>query len=473
MPMRLFTFSMLGTVVLLVTTAFLGQPGIAVDGQSAWLQEEIDAASRAGGGEVRLPPGSRITIAKGIILREGVTLDLNGGEIVAVLREANSAGVRVMSNTTLRNGKISVVSRGQPGSQAGAHAPVLVGALLGENAAPDKVSPFAAPRNWRLGNLTLSSDKAVMQNGISLGAPAIQVMGDANNGLIEQIFVPDSDRMAGGVFLDWGIVGAISSSNIRASSKTFEAGRGYTTHPHDIEIRNIRIGRLTRPSIRESGSFGVRISGTQDISINDVSADRLTEAGFYHTVGDVGFAFALPWQRARGAKGNSLSNLNVEIAGAYLVRSDSFADNVGRAVSSGYRPRQSPFWDSDLSVSNVTGTWSGRELPGFGLRLDHQRGGTFADIDVSRFHSGIVVDEQVYDVNIIRPIVRESRSSGITIGHPHRPPARIAVLQPRAIGDAASARTLRLGASEDITLSGFGKMLIDRSGKALRSKLIR
>lgn len=441
-------------------------PQLSAPAMASGVQTELDALARAGGGVYRLP-AARVSALNGVVVPSGVTLDLNWGELVTVLLDANAAGVRLMSDSAVRNGSITVVSKGAPASQAGAHAPILVGALVGENIAPDRLSPFEAPCGWAISNVTLRSDKKVLTDDLPpMGSAGIQVIGGAHNGTIENVTVLDSAMLSGGVLLDWGTVGGISSHDIPRSAAAWRRGQAYTTHPHDIAIRQIRVGRLTRPSVRETGSFGVRLSGVHDITVRDVVVKETTEAAFYHTAGDLGYEFARPQDRARAHRGIVLEGLHAARAGSYLIRTDSYADNVGRAAMAGYRPMLPPIAQTDISVSKVTGgaTSAGR---GYGVRIDHQRGGRFADIEVDGFRRGFYIDEQVYDVSLERPLAKNSAEAALSIEHSERPPERVTVTGPRASGRNANALAVVVGPSRGVLVIGADEASLRVSGDAI------
>jgi hypothetical protein len=443
----------------LVVAALLAVGCCAVPSSARGLQDELYALAHAGGGTFRLQHGQRVTVPDGIVLPRGVTLDLNGGELLAVLTSPNAAGVRLLSNSALRNGTVTVSSRGRPGTQAGAHAPVLIGALYGENLSPDRLSMFDGPSGWVVSGVTLQSDKLVAAGDLRLGAPGIQVVGGSHHGLIENITVPSSSRMAGGVLLDWGTIGPISSSDIAGSAAAFRIGEGWTTHPHDIRIDGVTIGALTRPATGEAGSFGVRLSGVHDVIVTDLRIDQVTQAAVLNTAGDLGFEFAQEADRNRALRGNVVDGVFVERAGAYLIRSDSYADNIGRAAAKGYLPQLPPIGQSDIVVRNVSGTASAIGQPGWGLRLDHQWGGTFSNISVRGFRQGFVIDEQVYDVDLIRPSASDSVEAAIAVQHPLRPPRRIRLTDPLVRGVGASAKSI-VGRSYEVTVSGGTGMAI-------------
>lgn len=449
--------------LMLVTLAACALIVSSASAQDQDLQAELTTLAHAGGGTYRLPAGARVSVGEGVVVPSHVTLDLNGGELVTILTRADAAGVRLMSDATLRNGTVTVVSRGSPGTQSGAHAPVLVGALMGDNAAVDRVSPLESPSGWVVSGVTVRSDKRVaVGDGIVAGSAGIQVMGGAHNGLIENIVVPDSDILLGGVMLDWNTVGPILSADVSGSAAAYRRGAGYTTHPHDIVIRNIRVGRLTRPSIAATGSFGVRLSGVHDVTVSGVTVESITEAGVFHTAGDLGYEFARPADRARAHRGIRIDGVSVTAAeGGYLLRSDTYADNIARAAEQGYRPMLPPIATTDMIVSNVSGA-AGRKV-GDGFRLDHQRGGRFSNIEARGFRRGIYVDEQVYDVTIENPVAIDSREAGVDVGHPYRPPANVRIVRPRALG-AGAASEMRIGRSDGVLVSAAtGRVRIDSS----------
>jgi hypothetical protein len=416
------------------------------------LQAELDALARHGGGVYRLAPGATVSSRGGVVVPQGVTFDLNGGTVVFTLAGEDDIGVRLSSNSAVRNGTIRVHSLGHPGIQGSIHAPILVGELYGHGGTPARPSPFVAPSGWSISHVTVSSDKAVRDDdGIVQGAAGVAVMGGSHDGVIEDVTVPDSRVMAGGIHLDWGTVGPIASSDIAGSARAYRAGLGYTTHPHDIVIRNIRIGRLTRPAIAGTGSFGVRLSGVDHIRIENVHIASVTEAGFLHTAGDLGYEFARPADRARAHKGNVLDGLTLDEAdGAYLVRSDSNADNIYRVVAAGYRAMLPPIAPTDIAISHVVGRAGSRRSPNFGVRVDHQRGGTISDVTAIGFRRGFYIDEQVNDLALVRPAAEDSVEAGISIEHPTRPPAGVTVDDARLEGARAAARQLIVGRSDNV-----------------------
>ncbi|MXO63097.1 hypothetical protein [Qipengyuania oceanensis] len=402
-----------------------------------------------------------------------MTLDLQGATLVITLTRTNDAGVRLLSGATLRNGTVRVLSRGTPGSQAAIHAPVLVGALYGENPSSARISRFEAPSGWRIENMTLHSDKRVMVGGSQLGAAGIAIMGGANHGSIDTVTIEDSDRMAGGVMIDWGFIGPISSGDVARSAQAYRSGLGWTAHPHSITIENLTIGRLTKPSRHGDGSFGLRISGAHDILARHIRIERVTESAIFYTAGDLGYEFARGNDRSRAHRGTVIQHVHVQaVDGGHLIRTNSHADNISRAAERGYRPTLAPIAETDLTISNVSGTSLRPRPHTSGVRVDHQHGGTLRDISVAGFDTGFWIDEQVNATVLERPRAIASKSAAFMIGHPHRPPSNISIAQPIVEGAGIGAQRLAVSRSTGVVVRG-GNARLEISEQARGTRVTR
>ena len=90
---------------------------------------------------------------------------------------------------------------------------------------------------------------------------AIRLMSEAYDGIIRNIRVADSPRASLGVGLDWGTIRPLHMPDeLQPKMKQlFDQGKLYSTHPHDILIQKIRVGRmlLNEPD-NDDGSVAVR-----------------------------------------------------------------------------------------------------------------------------------------------------------------------------------------------------------------------
>lgn len=450
-----------------------GQPDMSRSTADDDLQARLDRVARQGGGTLKLGPKAIVTLDRGIVIPERVALDLNGSALVFSLREGNDVGVRLRSHSSIRNGTVRVRSLGNPGIQTSIHAPILVGELYGAGGTPAAPSSFNEPADWTISGVTVSSDKSVRDDaGIFQGAAGIAVMAGAHKGIIENVTVPDSAVMAGGIHLDWGTVGDISSAKIPDSANLFRAGLGYTTHPHDIVIRNVRIGRLTRAARAGAGSFGIRLSGVDHVTIDNVEITEVTEAAFLSTAGDLGYEFARPADKKRAYRGIRVSNFLVHRAeGAYLLRTDSYADNVERAAAKGYKPMLPPIGFTDIAISNFSGRAGTKRAPAFGVRVDHQRGGLFTDVSAIGFRRGFYIDEQVYDLELVRPVAEGSVEAGISVEHPYRPPGNIVVVSPRLGPASTRGGDFIIGRSDGVSVRASTPLHVRVAAAARRVSL--
>ena len=133
------------------------------------------------------------------------------------------------------------------------------------------------------------------------GAAGIGIIGDVRNGLIENIAIPDSETMITAIGMDWGNRGLIDEeaaivsldAEMTQNRANFTDGLGYTTHPHNIMVRNVNVGMLSRPlEGQDTGSHAVRLSGCYGITVRNVIAAGTTQNAFVHHAGDVGFEYA-------------------------------------------------------------------------------------------------------------------------------------------------------------------------------------
>lgn len=433
-----------------------GGSGILSDGSSddgAALQAAIDELSQRGGGELTLRSGATTLARAAPVVRDNVSLNLNGGTLLLQLSETNATGVRLRSGATLRNGTVTVRSSGQPSAQGAAHAPVVVGPLYGEGGTPDRLSPDEGVGGWTIRDLILSSDKDVDDGaGGRIGSAAISIMGGAHHGLIENIRVPDSAVMLGGIHMDWATVGPILSHAIPEDAVLYRQGRAYTTHPHDIVVRNIRIGRLSRPFGplgQAAGNFGIRLSGVYNIAVSDVAIEMVTGVAFCHTAGDLGFEFAPAGVRPMACRGIRFSRGTVrQRSTGYLVWTDSYADNIGRETAQGYRPMLDPIHTTDILFERIEG--NGGSF--FGIRVDRQRGGRIVDCVARGYRRGFYIDEQVDGLTLVRPVALDSAEDGISVEHPSRPPRNIVIEGAVARGNARAG--ILVGRSDNVRVDG-------------------
>ena len=403
-----------------VSVKDFGAVGGGVTDDTAAIQAAIDYATSIGGQTVACG-GLTYKTTGPIIVKDDVKLDLQGGKILSVLSGTNDYGVRLRNRAEVCNGEIEVQSSGSPGSQAGIHAPIVIGPFYGDGGTVASPSVDEGVTGWAARNLKLWGNRD--------GKVCIQVTGGANNGVIENIEAPSSSTLAGVVHLDWGFVGTISSADVPTSRTNFNAGTAYTTHPNNIIIRNIKAGALSRTKTGvDTGSDLVRLSGVYNISVQNVTATQCTYAAVRVTAGDLGFEFAPAAVKPMGMRGIRWSNVSVQnTTDSWLVYCDSFADNVEAATGGGYVPLIDPLMETDMVVDQVTGKGSGGAGVTPGLYVIQIRGAQFTNINATGYSHGCLVDERVTNVKIHGTFYR-NRQHGIFVDHGTYPPEDVTIM---------------------------------------------
>lgn len=429
----------------------------------AALQAAIDAA--VPGDVIRLPRATyAMTVAP--IIKPGITLDLNGAAFTLNLSGVDDPGVRLRSGASLllNGGSITVNSIGNPSQQTQAHACITIGPAYGASASIASLSPDEGVTGVRIiGPGVLTTNKLATDNGTAVGGVAIAIMGGSSYGLIDNITVPDSDRMFGVVHADWGTVGPIASDNIANSRAAFDAGTAYTTHPHNWTVRKIKAGKLSRPTVgTDTGSHGTRWSGCYNILVEDCAFAATTYATVRHTAGDLGFEFAREEDKRMAYQNvvfRDISCPDTGVAGN-LIYSDTLADNIQRAVAEiGYSPIIDPLAVTNMTMERVTGrAGSGVGPNGIGIRVIQQSGGTFADNGSVGHYIGHLAGEQAVGVTFLRPRATLCQMEGVLIADatqvaPMRCTARgaISYFNNRAGGNKAN---VAIGRSVDCTIDG-------------------
>lgn len=327
------------------------------------IQNAINAADAAGGGTIQLTSGKTYKTTAGLILKAGIRLNLNEAKIRSVMNGGGDAAVQVYSNSIVENGHIEVDSTNCNSAQAGAHAPVRIGNLTSNGGTVASPAAGENPTGWIVRNMILESDKWINSGNAAsdfIGAAGVQVYGGANNGTIEGITIPDNAFMFAAVNMDWSHLGTISSTatyaNMTTNRTNFDAGTAYTTHPNNIAVRNVKAGALSagrQSGAVDIGSFCVRLSGTYNVTVENVNAVSVTYIAYRHTAGDLGFEFAQATVKPFAAKNNVFRNCTVQSGStAYLAFTDSLADNVRDASRTAVFTGS--IADATLTVSAVT-----------------------------------------------------------------------------------------------------------------------
>ncbi len=324
-----------------------------------------------------------------LLIPQGVRLDLNGSTLLLDLR-SNSYGVRLSNDSALRNGTIRIVRSEGKGSQACWHSGISIGAAYGDGGTPEKPGRFSTVSHWAVENITIDQPFA---------AAAVQLMSEACHGVIKNLRVLDSAKALLGVGLDWGSVGPITTEDkeIPRMRKLWEQGQIYSTHPHDILIENIRVGKLTRNV--DGNDAGVRCSACHRITIRQIDVEEAATAVAIFG-GDLGYEFARNDQRDLAHTGYLVEDVKIAKAQRYGMALNGAADNVWRARRQhGYDSVRDPVHPGLNKPVIRNALLHGGDQPNAqGIYAVGVSNASFDRLDVSGFSIGVHVEDWVRDM---------------------------------------------------------------------------
>jgi hypothetical protein len=336
-----------------------------------------------------------------LLVPPGVHLDLQGSTLQLDCR-SNSYGVRLSDDSSIRNGSIKVVRSEGKGSQACWHSGISVGAAYGDGGTTEKPGRFSTVKNWLMENITIDQPFA---------ASAIQLMSEAYHGVIRNVTILDSAKALIGVGMDWGSVGPITTEDAQISRmrELWEAGKIYSTHPHDVLVENLKVGRLTRNV--DGNDAGVRCSACHNITIRNVEiAEAATAVAIFG--GDLGYEFAREDQREFQHVGYRIENIGIQRALIYGLVLNGSADNVYRASGNrGYRTVRDPVHPgiNRPVVKNLRLRGGGDRPNRQGIYAVATTEGKLEDVSIKDFDIGVHVEDWVRGMRFERTMFSNNR----------------------------------------------------------------
>lgn len=415
------------------------------------LQAMIDTISGLGGGTLIADPAAVYNFTGQVLIRPNVRILINGATCTFNLAGANDRGFVLMSRAAIEGpGTIHVenTTTAFTGSQVGIHSPIGVGSLYGDGGTVASPNPLEFTRYFAIRNLKLSTNKD-KGAGTTNGGCAIGVVGGSNHGLIEGIEVPDNAFMSGGIMVDWSVVGGIvSADSAMSANKALYPASSYTTHPHDIVIRDIKIGILSRAftGAADSGTFGVRLSGAYNIWVNGVTVAGTTQSAAVFHAGDLGDEFALPADRNMACRNILFENFTVSsVLSGNAAYIDTFADNVYRATlpAYNYSPYAPPRRDGSIVLRNFSAFGDGTSGMAEGILVRQASGVLIENAVIAGFDDGLVIAEGAVNVTVLRGTWRDNRQAGIQVKNSTTPPERILIDGVEAYENGRNASSAR------------------------------
>jgi hypothetical protein len=210
-----------------------------------------NALTAAAGNTLSFEPGKVYRSTAALVVPPNTTLELNGSKIKFVITGSQNCLVPT-DGVTVRNGSVELAGSGYTG-HGGNGCPIIVGDYgLG-----------TGHKNIKVENVTITSNK--------VGGNAFFITGDSENIVFENIEIPGPTVIAN-YGCHWG----------GANDPT--AG---TTHPHNIVMRNIKMGTSTHTT-----AIGAVTSGCYDVLMENLVFDNMPLHCVYIFCGDYGMEFA-------------------------------------------------------------------------------------------------------------------------------------------------------------------------------------
>lgn len=352
-----------------------------------------------------------------MILKAGVRLNLNGATINLECT-GSVYGIRLQSNSHISDGTVATTVSVSPGSQSIWHAPICLGAALGEVVSVGALGNYINATRWSVKRLKLTNARA--------GGYKIAGIGGISHGVIEDIEYPDDSTSVGCLNFDWGTVGNISSSaaSMAANLALFNAGTAYTVHPNNIDVRRLKIGAMTN-----AASSPIRLSGVHDIRIDEFEIVQSNTASVTHTAGDLGYEFADANSKRWRHTGIVIKNGLIRYAGnGIAIACDAFADNVAVAVTSfGYTSLLPPINPTDILFENIKAIGSIAPSANDGIQCFWMEGGTFRNCSMVGFNRGARFANGCKRTSLLGGECSSSQQEGVYIGDSTTLPEEITV----------------------------------------------
>jgi hypothetical protein len=392
----------------------------------AALQRQLNELAARGGGRLRLDKPVVITcpyredVVAGetsrhaLLVPEGVQLDLNGSSLELDLKHS-CYGVRLSSRSAIRNGTIKVVrSEGvDEESQAIWHSAISIGAAYGDGGTVAKPGQFALVSDWTIEDMNLDQP---------FGHSVIQVMSEAHHGVIKKIRIADSQKARLGIGFDWGSVGPISTPDelVPSMRQLWDKNEIYSTHPHDVLMEDIEIGRLDRKI--DGNDAGIRFSACHRMTVKNL---RIKSAAAAVAIfgGDFGYEFAPPEQRAAAHTGYLIEDVSIEKASLYGLVFNGLADNIYRSsLKYGYKAIDDPAHPGLNKMIVRNAVLRGLDKPNsYGIYITSATEPRFENVDIEGFDQGVRVKDWVRSLRFERGRIAKVRKDVAQLGGTEAP----------------------------------------------------
>lgn len=305
---------------------------------------------------------------------------------------------------------------------------VVASSGLGQFQCPITIGEYyttVSRHNVTLSNLTIYSER---NNG-----NGILVTSGSTNIIIENITFPDNNLVGRPILVHWG----------NYLNKTT-----LTTHPHNIKIRNIKIGKL---GLSTSDTTGIFLSGVYNVDVKNVTIEEVNTAGMIVYPGDMGFENADVNEKKCAYK-------NINIENVIVKKSNGIGFNVRFTSSTGEIP-SNIIYSTGIVFRNCVTVGNGLDtITGAGFFFEK-----VADVLIENCTSSGHVHGLVTSSNVIGLTVRDGEYfdnlyTGIYFGNLTFPAKHCKAIDVKAYGNGKlSSAAYKAG----ITLANTYKCIVD------------
>jgi hypothetical protein len=348
------------------------------------IQAACDAAEVAGGGEVILMYGAVHKITAEITVGENVSLNMNRATTNHFFGNGSGdVAYDLKDNAAIYNGAISVTGTGTPALTREAWQCVNIGRSGAD---------LGGFTGCRASNLSVASNR-----NDTVGGVGVLIQAGSSNILVENIDIPSSATMGSGVRIAWAGPGG----NPPATSE----------HPHDIHVRNIKFGAMTK-----TGSTfdlaGVDIVGAYNISVENISAEQWAGDAFVQIrVGGFGATVAPSTIQPLLFQGIWVRNVSCKLTNGCVVIVNGQANDAAGT----------PDYSVPAIVENVKSVGGNSPSGGTGIHVLNVFDTIFRNCEISKHKAGYYVEEGAKRIHFIDCRATLNQEEGFFIGHSTAP----------------------------------------------------
>lgn len=361
-----------------------GAVGDGVADDTAAIQAACDSAEAAGGGEVFLNFGASHKITAEITVGTSVSLNMN--QALTTHYFANGSGdvaYDLKDYASIYDGAITVLGTGSPALTREAWQCVNIGR---------SGASLGGFTGCRVSGLTLASNR-----NDTVGGVGVLIQAGCSNIEVSNVELPTSSTIGSGVRIAWAGPGGSPPAT--------------SEHPHDIRVRNIKFGVMTK-----TGSTfdlaGIDIVGAYNVSVENVSAEQWAGDAFVQVrVGGFGATVAPSTIQPLLFQGISVRNVSCKLTDGCVVIVNGQANDAAGT----------PDYSVPAIIENVKSVGGNSPSGGTGVHVLNVFDTIFRNCEIQKHKAGYYVEEGAKRIHFVDCRASSNQEEGFFIGHSTAP----------------------------------------------------